>query len=208
MAASALDCCGRRAEIPEFIARRYPGRDGERVALMLERRLNCPLTSSLGRLFDAAAGLLGLRAEVRYEGQAAMELEGLAAAYGPLPPLPPLPGGMVLRGAVAEFSPLLSHLADCDDAPYGAALFHATLAAGLAEWLIVSTMEATAGPRINREKQSKIAIGGGCAMNAILMSGLRRHLETAGLAVLEARQAPPNDGGLALGQAWVARQSI
>ena len=205
MAASALDCCGRRAEIPEFIARRYPGRDGERIALLLERRLNCPLTSSLGRLFDAAAGLLGLRAEVRYEGQAAMELEGLAAAYGPLPPLA---GGMVLRGAVADFSPLLSHLADCDDAPYGAALFHATLAAGLAEWLIASTMEARAGPRINREKQSKIAIGGGCAMNAILMSGLRRHLETAGLAVLEARQAPPNDGGLALGQAWVARQSI
>jgi hydrogenase maturation protein HypF len=221
LAASALDSCGRRAEIPEFIARHYPGRDGKGMAMLLERRLNCPTTSSLGRLFDAAAGLLGLRAEVRYEGQAAMELEGLAAAYGPLPPLA---GGMIRCGQVADFSPLLSCLADCDDAPYGAALFHATLAAGLAEWLIAAASEASssgnlgasaaasaaasAGAAVNRKKYAKIAIGGGCAMNAILMTALRRQLETAGFIVLEARQAPPNDGGLALGQAWVARQSV
>ncbi|HSG22877.1 MAG TPA: carbamoyltransferase HypF, partial [Azonexus sp.] len=213
MAASALDCCGRRAEIAEFVARRYPGRDGERIAMMLERRLNCPPTSSLGRLFDAAAGLLGLRAEGRYEGQAAMELEGLAAAYGPLPPLA---GGMVLRGRVADFSPLLSHLADCEDAAYGAALFHAMLAQGLAEWLIAATIETRAGPRtmettagstVDGKKLPKIAIGGGCAMNAVLMSQLRSILERAGVSVLEARQASPNDGGLALGQAWVARHA-
>ncbi len=217
LAASALDSCGRWAEVPEFIARRYPGRDGKGMAMLLERRLNCPTTSSLGRLFDAAAGLLGLRAEVRYEGQAAMELEGLAAACGPLPPLA---GGMIRRGQVADFSPLLSYLADCDDAPHGAALFHATLATGLAEWLIAAATEAgsggnlgvsaaaSAGTAVNRKKYAKIAIGGGCAMNAVLMTALRRQLETAGLGVLEARQAPPNDGGLALGQAWVARQSM
>ena len=213
LAASALDSCGRRAEIPEFIAQRYPGRDGKVMAMLLERRLNCPITSSLGRLFDAAAGLLGRRAEVRYEGQAAMELEGLAAAYGPLPPLA---GGMIRRGPVADFSPLLSYLADCADAAYGAALFHATLAAGLAEWLIAAASEASsggnsdasAGTAVNRKKYAKIAIGGGCAMNAILMTALRRQLETAGFIVLEARQAPPNDGGLALGQAWVARQAV
>ena len=43
-------------------------------------------------------------------------------------------------------------------------------------------------------------------MNAVLMSALRRHLEGAGVTLLEARQAPPNDGGLALGQGWVARR--
>ncbi|PKO88520.1 MAG: carbamoyltransferase HypF [Betaproteobacteria bacterium HGW-Betaproteobacteria-10] len=230
MAASALQACGRPAEIPEFIARRYPGRDGARIALMLERQLNCPPTSSLGRLFDAAAGLLGLCAEVRYEGQAAMQLEGLAARHGPVLALP---GGMIWREQIADFSPLLSHLADCPDAAYGAALFHATLAAGLAECLlavarvsdchaaslvttagasVVATklaprqLEAIVDPAVNRKKQAKIAIGGGCAMNAVLLHALRQPLEAAGWRVLEARQAPPNDGGLALGQAWIARR--
>ena len=193
MAASALEACGRRAEIADFIARRHPGRDGARLTMMLERRINCPATSSLGRLFDAAAGLLGLRAEARYEGQAAMELEGLAAAHGTVDPLP---GGMVVRGQLADFTPLLSRLADCADVPYGAALFHATLAAGLAEWLLAA---------VDREKVAKIAVGGGCAMNAVLMPALRRRLEAGGASVFEAKLAPPNDGGLALGQGWVAR---
>ncbi len=193
MAASALAACGRRAEIAAFIARRYPEHDGERLAMMLERRLNCPPTSSLGRLFDAAAGVLGLRAEARYEGQAAMELEGLAAMHGVVEPLP---GGMVLCDGIADFTPLLSRLADCANAPYGAALFHATVAAGLADWASVA---------VDREKVAKIVVGGGCAMNAILMSALRRHFEARGAMLFEACQAPPNDGGLALGQGWVAR---
>jgi hydrogenase maturation protein HypF len=202
MAASALEACGRRSEIADFIARRHPGRDGARIAMMLERSLNCPTTSSLGRLFDAAAGLLGVRAEVRYEGQAAMELEGLAAAHGAVDPLP---GGMVMRGGVADFTPLLSCLADCADAPYGAALFHATLAAGLSEWLLAVPQGEFLRDAVDLEKVAKIAIGGGCAMNAVLMSALRRRLEGAGVSVFEAKLAPPNDGGLALGQGWVAR---
>ena len=103
---------------------------------------------------------------------------------------------MVVRGQLADFTPLLSRLADCADAPYGAALFHATLAAGLAEWLLAA---------VDREKVAKIAVGGGCAMNAVLMPALRRQLEAGGASVFEANQAPPNDGGLALGQGWVAR---
>jgi hydrogenase maturation protein HypF len=57
-----------------------------------------------------------------------------------------------------------------------------------------------------REKLKVVAVGGGCAMNGLLMAALRRHLADAGLRLLEARQAPPNDGGLALGQAWAARR--
>jgi hydrogenase maturation protein HypF len=161
---------------------------------MLERRLNCPETSSLGRLFDAAAGLLGLRGESRYEGQAAMELEGLAAAHGPVAPLA---GGYRIAAGSLDFSPLLASLAECDDAPSGAALFHATVAAGLADWAI---------PAVNGEKTGKIAVGGGCAMNAILMAALRERLGGGGIELFEAVQAPPNDGGLALGQGWVARK--
>jgi hydrogenase maturation protein HypF len=102
-------------------------------------------------------------------------------------------------GAILDFSPMLGALMGCkDDAAHGAALFHATVATGLAAWAIVA---------VNREKGEKIIIGGGCAMNAVLMTALRAHLEAAEIELLEARQAPPNDGGLALGQAWVARRS-
>jgi hydrogenase maturation protein HypF len=193
MAVSALHAGGMSAQIPGWLARHYPERDAKPLLAMLDKNLRCPPTSSLGRLFDAAAGLLGLRAESLYEGQAAMELEGLAATHGTVQPLV---GGMVLNEHVADFSPLLLALAACNDPGYGAALFHATLANGLADWLTVT---------VNCEKLSKIAIGGGCAMNSVLMTALRQQLFNAGITVLEANQAPANDGGLALGQAWLAR---
>ncbi|MBS1190886.1 MAG: Hydrogenase maturation protein HypF [Rhodocyclaceae bacterium] len=194
MAASALFACGRQGDIANFTARRYPGRDGGRLALMLERGFNCPTTSSLGRLFDAAAGLLGLRAEARYEGQAAMELEGLAAGHGSAAPLP---DGVGRTGSIPDFARLLSFLADCDDAAFGAAVFHATVAAGLAEWAIGMAEETGIGT---------VACAGGCAMNAVLIADLQGRLAKRGLTLLEARRAPPNDGGLALGQGWVARR--
>ena len=196
MAASALHACGRGAEIPAFLEKRFPGRDGKLLTTMLERGLNCPQTSSLGRLFDAAAGMLGLRAVARYEGQAAMELECMAATYGVVEAMS---DGMQLNQGVADFTPLLSRLADCDDQAYGAALFHATLASELVRWL---------NAMVHKQKTTKIIIGGGCAMNAVLMTALRQALQENGLTVFEAQQVPPNDGGLALGQAWVARLSL
>lgn len=194
MALAALHAAGRGGDSAAWLARRFPGRAAGPLPAMLARGLRCPPTTSLGRLFDAAAGLIGVRAEAGYEGQAAMELEGLAAAHGPLPPLA---GGFLMRAGVLDFAPLLSLLADCDDAGFGAALFHATVAAGLAAW---------AAPMA--EADGRLACGGGCAMNAVLMAALRGHLEKRGIELLEARQAPPNDGGLALGQAWAARRIL
>jgi hydrogenase maturation protein HypF len=197
MAVAALHGAGLGYRVGGWIKQYYPSRDPGPLLTMLARNLRCPPTTSLGRWFDAAAGLLGVRDLMQYEGQAAMELEGLAAKHGPVEPLP---GGYALceQGTVLDFSPLLPALMGCkDDAAYGAALFHATVAAGLAEW---------ANATVDRKKGAKIAVGGGCAMNAVLMAALGRHLEAAGISLLEARLAPPNDGGLALGQAWVARQ--
>jgi hydrogenase maturation protein HypF len=196
MAVSALHGAGLGYRIGTWLKDTYPERDAGPLLTMLARDLRCPPTSSLGRWFDAAVGILGLRAESRYEGQAAMELEGLAASYGPVP-VPALAGGWRIQQGVLDFSPLVPTLLDCADAAYGAALFHATLAAGLAEWVLVA---------VDGKKGAKIAVGGGCAMNAVLMSALRAHLESAGASLLEARQVPPNDGGLALGQGWVARR--
>ena len=201
MAVAALHGAGLGYRVGGWIKQHYPTRDPGPLLTMLARQLRCPPTTSLGRWFDAAAGLLGVRDLMHYEGQAAMELEGLATKHGEVEALP---GGYALleKGAVLDFSPILNALMGCQDAAHGAALFHATVAAGLAEWAALATKAAgAAGGR------AKIAVGGGCALNAVLMAALRRHLEAASVDLLEARQVPANDGGLALGQAWVARQS-
>ncbi len=206
MAVSALHGAGLGYRVGGWIKQYYPSRDPGPLLTMLARNLRCPPTTSLGRWFDAAAGLLGLRDLMQFEGQAAMELEGLAAQHGPVAPLP---GGYALReeGKVLDFSPLLPALLGCkDNAAYGAALFHATVAAGLAEWVNAIPQERLLRGVVIREKGANIAIGGGCAMNAVLMTALRSHITASGLDLLEARLAPSNDGSLALGQAWVARR--
>ena len=203
MAVAALHGAGLDGRVPGWLKKHFPGRAAGPLLAMLAHDLRCPPTSSLGRWFDAAAGLLGQRAESRYEGQAAMELEGLAAAHGPESALA---GGYMIRDNELDFSPLLPILLECGDPGQGAALFHATVAAGLAEWALAAPQGHFLRGAVDREKEPKIAVGGGCAMNAVLMSALRRHLEAQGVTLLEARQAPPNDGGLALGQGWVARR--
>ena len=188
MAAAALHALGRGAEIE----RRFARREAAPVLAMLERGLHCPTTSSAGRWFDAAAGLLGLKEVMRYEGQAAMLLEGLAAAHGPIEPLE---GASRAGDPVLDLLPLLGRLADTGDAGLGAALFHATLAKWLADW---------AAAAADREGVRDIALCGGCFMNRLLAADVRRRLETARLRVFEAIELPPNDGGIAAGQAWVA----
>ncbi len=192
MAAAVLFKLGRGDEI----ARRFPDQPGAlTVAAMLQRGLNCPATSSMGRLFDAAAGLLGVSEIQTFEAQAAIQLQRLAAGHGTTVPLP---DGFHIDGdGVLDFSPLLAALAGCSDAGYGAALFHDTLAAGLAEWV-----QRAAGAH----NLGKIALGGGCFHNDILLSTLSDMLARQGLQVLTAPQ--PNDSAISLGQAWVALQSI
>jgi len=131
-----------------------------------------------------------------FEGQAAMLLEGLAAAHGPVEPLA---GGWSLDAdGRLSLLPLMAALADVDDPGRGAAQFQDTLAAALAEWVSAAA---------EREKMDTVALGGGCFLNRLLSSAVERRLAQAGLKVLAARQAPPNDGGLSLGQAWVALQT-
>ena len=196
MALAALHGAGLGQHIAHWLARHYPQRQAGPLLAMLERQLRCPLTSSLGRWFDAVAGLLGICEVMQFEGQAAMLLESLAVRHGPVPALA---DGYALHAGELDLSPLLPALLACDDAGYGAALFHATLAAGLAAWLNAA---------VDGLKPGKIALAGGCALNGVLLTALRQRLATQGWQLLEARQAPPNDGGLALGQAWLARQLV
>jgi hydrogenase maturation protein HypF len=197
MAAAALHLLGRGEEI----AGRFPQQAAaQQLHQLLERGLNTPKTSSLGRWFDAAAGLLGAREVMAYEGQAAMLLEGLAEAGGAVAPMSDFMG-LGERGPcdVLDLLPLLAHLADEANPARGAAVFHATLVSVLADW-----MERTALD----QGLTTVALGGGCFLNHILSCDLKQRLTTSGLTVLEARQVPPNDGGLSLGQAWVAIDSL
>jgi hydrogenase maturation protein HypF len=192
MAAAALHALGRGAEIP----RRFPGPLAEPVRRLLERggEALCPLTSSAGRLFDAAAALLAVRPVSAYEGQAAMELEALAATHGPAEPL--ADGYRLTETGQLDLLPLLAWLADRTAEPaLGAARFHATLALALADWVSQAA---------RREAVTDIALGGGCFLNRLLGVQTRDGLEQSDLRVYEAHQAPPNDGGLSLGQAWIA----
>lgn len=190
MAASALHAIGRGDEI----ARRFAAQPAAAaVQRLLASGTACTPTSSCGRLFDAVAGLLGVCSAQTYEGHAAMQLEGLAERHGPVPPM-----ALPQRDAAPDLQPLLMALADCSDAAFGAALFHATLAGALADWAAAAARRS--GIRV-------VALGGGCFLNAVLLDGVRTRLQAQGLRVLSASRLPTNDGGISLGQAWVALQS-
>jgi hydrogenase maturation protein HypF len=192
--AAAADVVQRRGA---SIERRFGARPAAAaVAQMLARDLRCPPTTSMGRWFDAAAALLRVRETSAYEGQAPMLLEAMAATAQPFVPERGLAElvRLVPEGGL-DPSPLIARLADEDDAPRGAALFHHAMADGLARWVVQAT--ECSGLR-------RVALGGGCFLNALLTTLLAGRLAAQGIQVLEARQAPPNDGGIALGQAWVA----
>jgi hydrogenase maturation protein HypF len=191
MAAAALHALGKDEEIP----RRFGNPAAAAVCQMLRQDVRCPRTSSAGRWFDAAAGLLGLKEVMGYEGQAAMLLEGLAAAHGPVEPLPIV---RVSDDMTLDLLPLLGRLADTHDAGSGAALFHSTLAWGLAEWVAAAAARTGIGD---------VVLSGGCFMNRVMTIDVGRRLAAAGLRVHEACELPPHDGGIAAGQAWVALMS-
>lgn len=149
-------------------------------------------TSSAGRWFDAAAGLLGVIASSQYEGEAAMRLEALAYCC-PSTVVPLNKGYIITPEGSLDLLPLLAKLADTTDAAFGAALFHATLIDALAAW----TLAAAAQHQI-----SMVTLSGGCFQNRLLRQGLRGRLQAEGLQVYEAQQVPCGDGGLSLGQAW------
>ncbi len=193
MAAAVLHALGRTDEIAQRFADEPAAAT---VATMLTRGIRCPPTTSAGRLFDAAAGLLGVRRRASFEGQAAMLLEGLAARHGPVEPLT---DGWRIADGQLDMLPLFARLEDCEDVMAGAALFHATLAAALVDWL------ATAA---EKSAITTIVAAGGCLLNRLLAHDLRAGLAARGLRFLTAEQLPPNDGGLSLGQAWAAMRRM
>ncbi|RPJ49076.1 MAG: carbamoyltransferase HypF, partial [Chloroflexi bacterium] len=161
----------------------------------LERRINAPLTSSMGRLFDAASALVGLRQKATYEGQAAIELEAAAHAA-------PEESGFYpfeVRGEIIDPKPLwLALLSDWRSGtvlPILAARFHNSIIRLAVE--LCQSIRAESG-------STTVTLSGGVWQNLFLLQRSVLALEQAGFRVLVHRQVPTNDGCIALGQILVA----
>lgn len=170
---------------------------------MIERGLNAPWTSSLGRLFDAAGALILGRREVDYEAQAAIELEGACVDIHPSGKLYRME---LARGDWAKREPtqivsapiwkeVLNDLERSEDRAAMAAKFHE----GVAEVLIRVAQAARTATQIET-----VAMSGGVLHNRRLTERLRPGLQAEGFRVLQQRAISPGDGGLSYGQAAVA----
>ncbi len=160
------------------------------VRSMIETVTNTVSTSSCGRLFDAVAAIAGVRREVNFEGQAAIELEAIAdpACTGRYP--------FEISGEELDFRPMIESIVrGHEPPPVIAARFHHTLAAAIHE-MCVRLRTDTALHRV--------CLSGGTFQNMLLLGLTVRALEDSGFEVFLHRSVPPNDGGLALGQAAVA----
>ncbi len=153
-------------------------------------KVNAPRSSGMGRLFDAVAAILDLRDAVTYEGQAAIELERLAAAV-PAEPYPWQFGDTI--GLVTTCCLALRAGRPREEI---AAAFHETVAAGAA-----AACAEIGGP-------ATVVLSGGSFQNLRLLESTRRRLEAHGFRVLTHRLVPPNDGGISYGQAAVAAARI
>jgi hydrogenase maturation protein HypF len=183
---------------PDLAPVRAMGETGLHVlAQQIPRGLGCVPTTSMGRLFDAVASLLGVCQQVSYEGQAAVELEHLAR-----------------RGRGPDFSGALDFAVD------GAVMDPAPVIAGIVEGLragaepadlaaafhqaVIRAAATAARHCADAAGISVIGLTGGVFANRILLGGLRESLTKGGYEVLIHRIVPCNDGGLALGQATIA----
>ncbi len=175
------------------------------VNAMIEKKVNSPLCSSIGRLFDGVAALLGVRYEVSFEAQAAMQLEALAVS---LPvdkrPLKGYNFSCRFRNEIdgptpVSIAPLVREIIHDKkrrktDA-YIAYRFHLTL---------VDIMVTVAREIRRRKAIDRVIFSGGVFQNRLLLSLAVKKLKANKFAVAYNRLVPPNDGGIALGQAWTA----
>jgi hydrogenase maturation protein HypF len=186
-------------KLPLAVVRRMGERDVRLVARLVESELNTPPTSSAGRLFDAVAALVGVPGAGRttYEGQAAVELElitrGLASQGYPFELRPEGEGWVVETGDVIRG--VVEALLAGSEAAEIASRFHRT----------VAEMAAVGCERVREEGGiSAVALSGGTFQNVLLLEQTSELLKERGFTVYRHRRVPPNDGGLALGQAVLA----
>lgn len=192
-AASLLHGIGALDALAEFgPPETLPEPEWRLVRQMLDRNFNAPVTTSMGRLFDALASLCGLCQHSQFEGQAAMRLERAAAAWrGPAHPLP-LPAEAEGGRMRLDWRPLVAETVAARRAgvPAGAIAlgFHEALAEAIAD--------------VARANGQPVILTGGCFQNVLLHERALAALKRNDCRVYRHGAVPPNDGGIAVGQAW------
>ncbi len=183
---------------------RRPASEIKIIEQMLERGFRAPYTSSAGRLFDAIASLVCQRDRVSYEGQAAVELEWLAAGVSPVGSYPfeittLRAGEAAITPRIIDTRPLIRAVATDTSRGVSAALiarrFHSTL---------VDLISTVCGLLRQATGLGAVVLSGGVFLNALLTCELSARLGAEGFRVYRHRLVPPNDGGLCLGQLAVA----
>jgi hydrogenase maturation protein HypF len=169
---------------------------------MMSREINCPLTSSCGRLFDGVASILGIRHAVTFEAQAAMELEALSGAalqesiYSEAVPLE-------TSGGAIDFRPLIRQIVMDMEKGAATAIVGAKFHATLAEMFISQALV------VRRERDlNRVALSGGVFQNQLFFEYMVGRLREEKFEVLTHAQVPTNDGGLAFGQLAVAHARL
>jgi hydrogenase maturation protein HypF len=171
------------------------------VTRMVRKQINAPVTSSLGRLFDAVAAIAGVRSTIRYEGQAAVELTARSddsetgdryeiAFFGEGPVI--IDHRPLIRGVAADVERGISVFEI-------GGRFHRALVHFFTE--LTRRISHSTGVRT-------VALSGGVFQNEILLGGLIKSLGAAGFTVLANKQVPANDGGISLGQAVIAAEKM
>jgi len=186
---------------PPALAALVDGGRWQQVLELVRTGTASPLTTSVGRLFDAVAALCAMRTTVGDEGRAAAELEAAAAATaatrssGDAYELTLMAGGMLQLDARVTVRAIVDDL--CAGVPRGlvSARFHDALAGATVHALALLA---------EREGVRTAVLSGGVFQNRLLLERCRQGLESAGMRVLVPQRVPPNDGGIAYGQAAVA----
>jgi len=185
----------------EALARMFDGLPVDLV-LKLCNSINTPMTSSAGRLFDAASAIVLGSREVAFEGEAAIALEQAASKAKDFKKLSCALSeveGLYQLDCREALQQLLQGMGKEESKAELAAGFHHMLAEGMAEM----------ATRVAGERGVTTAVlAGGCFLNALLKAGIKGHLERAGLRVLLSERMPQGDGAIALGQVWVAAQRV
>ena len=178
-----------------------PGNKIRVIKDMIVRRINSPLTSSLGRLFDGVAAILGIHNYVSFEGQAAMALEMIARKEG----------SYLAAGRLYDFDLTANEVCQISVRPFITGIVHdmekGVSPADISTRFHLSLMQMYTElcDRLRNETGlNQVVLSGGVFQNAILLNGLIKGLERKGFEVFTNRGVPANDGGISLGQAVVA----